>query len=165
MTESEMKDSKVNVTEIIDNDLAVIDNPMPYVGFRVRFGASIIDTIIVMAFTYPILYLIYGGEYFNSSASVQGGADFILSYLLPIVAVILFWIYKSATPGKIMLSVKIVDVKTGEKPSTKQFIIRYLGYYVSLMPLGLGFFWIIWDEKKQGWHDKMAGTVVIRSEM
>ena len=112
--------------------------------------------------TFPILYLIYGAAYFDSTESIQGGADFFISYLLPIVAVILFWIYKSATPGKMALSVKIVDEKTGGKPSTKQYIIRYLGYYVSLVALGLGFFWVAWDNKKQGWHDKFAGTVVIR---
>jgi uncharacterized RDD family membrane protein YckC len=42
-----------------------------------------------------------------------------------------------------------------------QYIIRYLGYYVSIFALGLGFLWVAWDDKKQGWHDKMAGTVVI----
>ena len=112
---------------------------------------------------YPILYFVYGGEYFNNSDAVQGISDFIINYIFPIIAIILFWIYKSATPGKMVLSVKIVDEKTGGKLSVKQCLIRYIGYYVSLIPLGLGFFWVAWDDKKQGWHDKMAGTVVIQS--
>jgi len=79
------------------------------------------------------------------------------------VAVIIFWIYKSATPGKIATRLTIVDAKTGNKPSTRQFVIRYLGYYVSTLPLLLGFIWVGIDKRKQGFHDKLAGTVVLRS--
>jgi len=132
-----------------------------YVGFWTRVGASIIDTILLLAITSPILYAIYGERYFSSEAMLQGTSDFIFSYVFPIVATILFWIYKSATPGKMALSVKVIDTKTGQAPTPVQAIVRYLGYYVSLLPLGLGFFWIAFDEKKQGWHDKMAGTMVI----
>jgi uncharacterized RDD family membrane protein YckC len=56
----------------------------------------------------------------------------------------------------------IVDAKTGRKPTMRQWIIRYLGYIVSLLPLGLGYYWVGWDKRKQGWHDKMANTVVVR---
>ena len=42
-------------------------------------------------------------------------------------------------------------------------IIRALGYYVSALPFLLGFFWIIWDRRKQGFHDKLANTVVIQN--
>jgi len=115
----------------------------------------------VALIAYPVLYFFYGGEYFTSSSAVQGVSDVIINYIFPIFAIILFWVYKSATPGKMVFCVKIVDEKTGGKPSVKQCIIRYIGYYVSLIPLGLGFFWVAWDDKKQGWHDKMAGTVVV----
>jgi len=36
-----------------------------------------------------------------------------------------------------------------------------VGYFIAFLPVGLGFFWIIWDKRKQGWHDKIAGTVVV----
>lgn len=129
------------------NNNSVDDEPIQYVGFWVRFVASVIDSIIVAMIAYPILYFVYGGEYFNNSDAVQGISDFIINYIFPIIAIILFWIYKSATPGKMVLSVKIVDEKTGGKLSVKQCIIRYIGYYVSLIPLGLGFFWVAWDDK------------------
>ena len=45
---------------------------------------------------------------------------------------------------------------------SEQLIGRYLGYYVSTIPLMLGFLWVAFDARKQGWHDKMANTVVIR---
>jgi uncharacterized RDD family membrane protein YckC len=60
------------------------------------------------------------------------------------------------------ISATIVDANTGKRPTTGQFIGRYLAYYVSMIPLFLGFFWIGIDARKQGWHDKLAGTVVVR---
>jgi len=42
--------------------------------------------------------------------------------------------------------------------------VRYIGYFVSVIPFGLGFIWIAFDSKKQGFHDKLAGTVVVRGE-
>ena len=146
------------------NEIEINGTPFEYVGFWSRLGASIIDSIIIIVITLPTLYLIYGGDYFNSEEFIQGFSDLIISYVFPLVATILFWIYKCATPGKIALSVKIVDAKTGNNPTVRQSTIRYRGYYVSLIPWGLGFLWIAWDAKKQGWHDKMAGTVVIRSK-
>jgi uncharacterized RDD family membrane protein YckC len=60
------------------------------------------------------------------------------------------------------ISARIVDARTGAPASTRQLVIRYLGYYVSTIPLGLGLLWVAFDPRKQGWHDKMAGTVVVR---
>jgi uncharacterized RDD family membrane protein YckC len=94
---------------------------------------------------------------------VIGFWDILFYYILPIIAVILFWVFKSATPGKMATRLRIVDAKTGDKPSKGQFIGRYLAYYVSIIPLCLGIIWIGIDKRKQGWHDKLAGTVVIKS--
>jgi uncharacterized RDD family membrane protein YckC len=58
----------------------------------------------------------------------------------------------------------IVDARTGEKPTTAQFIGRYLAYYISILPLFLGLIWVGIDKRKQGWHDKLAGTVVLRNK-
>ncbi|MDK1285758.1 RDD family protein [Pseudoalteromonas umbrosa] len=133
-----------------------------YVGFWARFGASLIDTVFLMLLTVPLIYMIYGKTYWQSTDVMQGPADFLISYILPLIVVILFWLYKSATPGKMVIKAKIVDEKTGENLSKKQSIIRYIAYYISMLPFGLGFFWVAWDAKKQGFHDKIAGTVVIR---
>ncbi|MFN7038629.1 MAG: RDD family protein [Alphaproteobacteria bacterium] len=75
----------------------------------------------------------------------------------------LFWSRFSTSPGKKLLSLKIVDHKTFRNPSIKQSIIRFLGYFISIIPLGLGIFWIGVNKKKQAWHDKIAGTVVIKN--
>ncbi len=136
-----------------------------YVGFWSRVGASIIDTILMLAITYPLLYALYGAEYFSFSneSMVAGTGDFLLSYVFPFIAVITFWTYKSATPGKMAIKAKIVNARTGGKPSVGQLIGRYFAYFLSTLPLGLGFLWVAWDKRKQGWHDKLAGTIVVRA--
>jgi len=141
------------------------DQPVQYVGFWSRFAASIIDTILMMIIVAPLVTWIYGADYWvdPEKGFIAGPADFLLNWLLPAVAVILFWVYRQATPGKMAIGAKIVDAKTLGQPSTGQLIGRYLGYYVSIIPLFLGLIWVGIDAKKQGFHDKLAGTVVVRS--
>ena len=139
-------------------------NEQEYAGFWIRTGASIIDNILVAIIIFPILTLIYE-DYWTSEEFILGIWDVLFSYVLPIIAVITFWVYKSATPGKMATKLTIVDAKTGGKPSTGQFIGRYLGYFISTIPLCLGIIWVGIDKRKQGWHDKLAGTVVIRSNV
>jgi len=134
-----------------------------YAGFWIRSGAAIIDSILMLIIITPLLTAIYGINYWDSELIFNGTWDVLLNYIFPAIAVVIFWTYKSATPGKMATRLTIVDAKTGGKPSTQQFIIRYLGYYVSTIPLGLGILWVAFDKRKQGWHDKMANTVVIKN--
>ncbi|RDH82430.1 MAG: RDD family protein [endosymbiont of Galathealinum brachiosum] len=135
-----------------------------YAGFWVRIGAHIIDTILIIIITWPILFAVYGKGYFNSESIVAGPWDILISYVFPALAVILFWNYRAATPGKILLKIKIIDDKTGGKLTTGQCVGRYFAYIISILPLMLGIFWVAFDKKKQGWHDKLAGTVCIRDK-
>lgn len=137
-----------------------------YAGFWIRTGATIIDTILLMLITFPILLSIYGWAYFDGSQTgiFAGPMDFLLSWVLPAIATVLFWLKKLATPGKMAASLKVVDAKTGLTLSVGQSIGRYLAYFISLLPLGLGFIWIAFDSRKQSWHDKLANTVVIRAK-
>ncbi len=136
---------------------------LEYAGFWIRVWASIIDTILIAVITIPILLAIYGTQYFESEKLVEGPMDFLISWVLPAIAIILFWIYRAATPGKMAISAKIVDAQTGGQPSTGQLVGRYFSYFISALPLGLGIFWVAFDKKKQGWHDKLARTVVVRN--
>jgi len=132
-----------------------------YGGFWVRLLASIIDSIWVLILTFALGWLVYGVVYFESTEFIQGGADFFISYVLPFVITMAFWFYKAATPGKMALGLKIVDAKTLEQASKGRLMLRYFAYYISIIPIGLGFLWVAWDKKKQGWHDKIARTIVI----
>lgn len=137
---------------------------LEYVGFWPRVGASLIDTVLVGAIVWPLLTAYYGESYWTSESFIQGPMDFLLSWVFPAVAVILFWVAKQATPGKMAVSAKIVDAKTGNAASVGQLIGRYFAYFLSMIPLCLGLIWVAFDGRKQGWHDKLAGTVVVRKK-
>lgn len=78
---------------------------------------------------------------------------------LPPLYDILFWALIGQTPGKMLLGVRVV--RTDGRPLTlKVAIVRYLGYFLSVFLL-LGFAWVLVDNRRQGWHDKLARTVVI----
>lgn len=62
------------------------------------------------------------------------------------------------------ISAKIVDARTGQPASTGQLIGRYFAYFVAMLPLFLGIVWVAFDKRKQGWHDKLAGTVVVKQK-
>ena len=140
------------------------DHELEYVGFWARVGATLLDSLLLLAISLPLLVAIYGWEYLDPDKTgyLAGPADLLISYVFPAIAVILFWRLRQATPGKMAISARVVDAGTGEKMSVGQSIGRYFAYIVSAIPLGLGFLWIAFDPKKQAWHDKLAGTVVVR---
>lgn len=143
---------QVNLTEV------------SYAGFWARFFASVLDTIIQFLILGPLLLVLYGREFYTNPALDTGAAGFFVQYVLPMIWVILFWKYKSATPGKIMMGMSIVDATTGATPSYPRLVMRYFGYLISAIPCLLGFFWIGWDKRKQGFHDMIANTVVIMNQ-
>lgn len=145
---------------------------MVYVGFWARFIAFLIDSAIAIVIVSPLVLLLLGTvdmERFDpEDLSTLAALLLDLTLRLSIdavvigVAIVLFWIFRSATPGKMAISAIILRAEDGGRPRTGQLIIRYLGYFISLTPLGLGFLWIGINARKQGWHDMFGGTVVVR---
>ncbi|MCK5831473.1 MAG: RDD family protein [Methylococcales bacterium] len=133
-----------------------------YAGFWIRVTASIIDTLIVIIFVILPLLIIFGEKYELGEQGFFELLFFFLNYITPLIVTIWFWLHFFGTPGKMVTKLKIVDAKTGNKLSLKQAIGRHLAYIPSSLPLGLGLIWMGMDKKKQGWHDKLAGTVVIK---
>ena len=154
-----------------------------YAGFWIRVGASLIDIILSYIVLSLPLSLIFDDSRdinitgFNDSWGINitainfwnllGNVDYwdLLSNLIPAVLIIWFWLRYSATPGKMATGLTVVDARTGKKITTLQGIIRYLSYFISTIPLGLGLIWVGIDRRKQGWHDKLAGTVVLRKNL
>ena len=138
-------------------------NNQEYAGFWVRFGALCIDVVImIIIFGIPLSY-IYGPAYWLGTEWFHGFWDVLLGYVIPITLSIWMWVRFFGTPGKMALKLKIVDARTGNRLTLGQAIGRYFAYIPAMLPLGLGLIWVGIDEKKQGWHDKLAGTVVIKS--
>jgi uncharacterized RDD family membrane protein YckC len=59
-----------------------------------------------------------------------------------------------------MCGIRVVDLK-GKNLSIFKSLVRFFGYYLSLYCFGLGFLWILIDKNRQGWHDKLAGSIVV----
>lgn len=133
-----------------------------YAGFWIRVWASLIDLVLFSLWTIPLMYLVYGSALWTNQQLIMGPADVLINWVLPSIAVIVFWQKKQATLGKMAIRARIVDARTGLAPSARQDVIRYFGYVLSILPLGLGYLWVAFDRRKQGFHDKLAGTVVVR---
>jgi uncharacterized RDD family membrane protein YckC len=119
-------------------------------GFGVRLGAYLIDLVII---TVPELLLrLLLGPAVGTLLGFVGGVGYY----------VYFWSSSGATPGKMMLGLRVVSAETGEIIDVGTAILRYVGYIVSGIPLLLGFLWVLWDPNKQGWHDKIAKTRVVR---
>lgn len=121
-----------------------------YVGFGARLAAFAIDALVIFVVAAPL--------------ALFGLRGFVFEALLPAMAVLAFWRLYGATPGKMAVSARIVDARTGAAPSTGRLVARYVGYLASMLPLFAGFAWIAIDRRKQGWHDKIAGTVVVNDD-
>jgi uncharacterized RDD family membrane protein YckC len=134
-----------------------------YVGFWARFAANFLDGILISIFVSPgSIWLAYETERRVGSGDWGGALAFYsVLYILSQVILLVLWCKKQASICKMAITAKIVDAKTGKAPTKKQLIGRYFAYVLSTLPLGLGFLWIAFDSKKQGWHDKLAGTAVI----
>ncbi len=144
-----------------------------YAGFWRRFAAVLIDTLVLLLIITPLAYFFSQGEYlpgFNPEgdiaaqlATLQLDWNYLLiNDLLPMVLVIFFWVRFRGTPGKQLMSCEVVDAETLGNLSIGQSIMRYIGYFLSTLPLCLGFLWVALDKKKRGFHDLLAHTVVIR---
>ena len=90
------------------------------------------------------------------------GAGGGLSTLISIAYYVYFWTTSGQTPGHQALHLRVVRTD-GTSLDVVTAIIRYVGYIISAIPIFLGFLWAAWDPQKQGWHDKLASTYVIRT--
>lgn len=128
-----------------------------YAGFWLRLLATIIDWI----FLGIIGFVLFGSEV----TSVSGGSVGVnfegYKMIVPALYTLIFWLWRSATPGKMICGTKIIS-EDGTKLDWKKAIIRLFSYLVSAIPLMLGFLVVPFDKKKQGWHDKIAKTYVVK---
>ena len=138
---------------------------MEKAGFLVRLVAYIIDAII-LAIVAWIIQVIFVMPAMNPNAGGGAAAMAAIGYILLLIwtlgYLIFFWTRSGATPGKMIMGLKVVTVDGG-KLSVGKAVLRIIGYVVSGIIVYLGFLWIIWDKDKQGWHDKIAGTYVVKA--
>ncbi len=122
-----------------------------YVGFLKRLLAYIIDGIL----TYLLIIAI----------KIFVPLDVITENIVYLVIWTGYWVWMTgtfgATVGKMVLKIKIVK-EDGSNVGYLTAFVRELASYLSFLIFGLGFLNIIWDGKKQSWHDKIAKTLVVK---
>ncbi len=124
---------------------------MPRAGFWVRMGALFLD-IILVGFATSLLHPFGDGHMWG---------DFHL-VLLAIYGAVM-WKLRGTTVGGIVFDLHVVRVD-GRPVDWETAIVRALGCFLSLCVVFLGFIWIAFDHNRQAWHDKIAGTVVVRAK-
>lgn len=141
-------------------------------GFWIRFIASIIDNVVLYVINFILIFvgIIAMGLGPSGLEGLEGGGVEKIKLLLPfylcsIIITIAYYTYfhgnTGQTPGKMMCKLKVVRTN-GESLGYGKAFLRWIGYIVSWCVFGLGYLWVAWDKRKQAWHDKIAGTCVIR---
>jgi uncharacterized RDD family membrane protein YckC len=140
-------------------------------GFWSRFGAALVDGILI-GIVVSIVAAILGIEQFTDTSD-QTGADFSFRVtpayqLLNLLLALPYYAYlegiSGQTLGKRLLGIRVVgadNVQPGV--GIGRGIGRYFARILSAIPCGLGYFWMLWDDEKQTWHDKLAGTKVVKA--
>jgi uncharacterized RDD family membrane protein YckC len=144
-----------------------------YAGFVTRLIACLIDLAILAVIVLLLaaaaqaigaLLTLYG-VLFSKPAQEVGPvriAIALLGLLAVIVYPVAFWVLAGQTPGKALMGLRVV--RLDQKPMTiGRALARYGGYWLAALPLFVGFLWILYDQRRQGWHDKLAGTCVLYS--
>jgi len=121
-----------------------VDSTAPRAGFWIRMGALFIDMILIGVI---IAILDAGGEFWLIVLAAYGA---------------LMWKIKGTTIGGLVCGLKVVR-RDGTDINWDTALVRALGCFLSMIVAGLGFLWIVFDEDRQAWHDKIAGTLVVRT--
>jgi uncharacterized RDD family membrane protein YckC len=134
-------------------------------GFWIRVAANVLDMLILGALN--MAYDIASYEVFGPGpgiGSVSGLSVLTIEFVgvVPPLVIIGSWIALGASPGKLLLGLRIVDEPSRGRPSAWQCIGRYLMALLGILCAGLGFLYIAIDPRKQGWHDKILRTLVVR---
>ena len=119
-------------------------------GFVDRLVAIIIDFLILII-PNAIVYFAIGGVASNA-----------ISFLIGAAYSIYFWSNSGQTPGKSVMKLKVVKADGGAILTPGEALVRYIGTIISGIPIALGYLWVLWDPKHEAWHDKIAGTKVIK---
>jgi len=143
------------------------EHTVTVIGFGRRLVATLIDGLIVLFFSVILMGFFAILSIFVVSYNPYGDligfhSLFLVSaILISVIYYIRFWAKSEGqTIGKGMMGIRVISTD-GSSISVGKGIIRYLGYIIGGLIFSLGFIWITFDSKRQGWHDKLAGTYVV----
>jgi uncharacterized RDD family membrane protein YckC len=135
-------------------------------GFWIRFVAHVIDGLITGAVTYGLLFAVKpiscvsqdGNTCLPGTTTL--GAGFFPIIAIPAVYLVVTWAV-GGTLGQRILGLRVVRADTGTNLGVGRALLRGVGYILASAILDIGLIWAAFDSRKQGWHDKIAGSLVI----
>lgn len=152
-----------------------------YAGFWIRFLAAVIDTVIVGVPLVVVFVVVEGSAlsaFFTclNNAVNAGVTTSICQSTYPtsvgyfelialgaeLLYFVILWSQLGGTLGQRMLGLHVVDAATGRNIGIGRALGRFAGYVISSIPFDIGLIWAAFDPRKQGWHDKIASTFVVR---
>jgi uncharacterized RDD family membrane protein YckC len=143
-----------------------LDAPVHYVGAGRRTVAGLIDASLVLGLVVALVVaaLMAGveiGDQVDAIIAGTGGGVWLWGFAALALAQALLWWLLGGTPGMLLMGCLVLDAKTGRRLSLPKSLLRCLGFWLCLAPLGLGLAWILRDPRHQGLHDKLAGSLVV----
>ncbi len=140
--------------------LAAVDFArLPRAGFWLRFAAVLLDLILVTIVTNIIVPHLPILRYLHRDLGVS--VDNPVGLLIWLAYHVGMWMWRGTTIGGIICSLKVVRVD-GRPLDFGVALVRALGSIFSFVALGIGFFWAGWSSERQSWHDKIAGTTIVK---
>jgi uncharacterized RDD family membrane protein YckC len=125
-----------------------------------RLIAYIVDVIIVTILTSLLAVLTFA---LAVTVPILVILPLIAIVIVPLVYFPYYWSRDGQTPGMKMMDIRVVRDRDGGPITSGQAILRLIGYWVSGFFFGLGYLWILIDKRRRGWHDLIAGTVVVEA--
>lgn len=132
-----------------------------YAGFWIRVVAWIIDAVALGILTGALAPLVGAGSIVPFEGRVDYGAN-ALGGLIGLVYFVGMWSWKGQTLGMMPFGLWVVRIEDGGRLDVVRAFLRYVGLIISFAVILLGVIWVAFDGRKQGWHDKMAKSLVIR---
>jgi uncharacterized RDD family membrane protein YckC len=146
----------------MEGPMATTSGTTTYAGFWRRVAAVIIDGLLLSVVTLPLTLALGGYDANADPAQVSGASS---------ASTVIGWLYyalmessaKQATVGKMALGIMVTDLE-GRRIGFGRATGRYFAKILSALILGIGFLMAAFTERKQGLHDILAGTLVVRGE-
>lgn len=143
---------------------------LPYAGFWIRVAAYLIDGVILFALR-VVIGLVLGifAAFLNPNAinDIQSPSVTLMSNVVGILITFAYfaglWTLNGQTYGQKWLGLSVLDAATLQPPRPGAAAIRWIGLEISLLVFCIGVIWVAFDGRKQGWMDKMAGTIVVHA--
>jgi uncharacterized RDD family membrane protein YckC len=134
-------------------------------GFALRCSAFLLDyilTLLIPSVTLVLAVYLKRRWMLASIADIIVTAGYLATAGLIFINYLYFYVQHGQSFGKRIIGLRVLRTDGEPMDYTTAFVRHIIGYPLSILFFGLGVLWMVWDARGQGWHDKMAGTVVIR---